>query len=96
MKKILISLGLLLSTLSAKAQYIEEMGSLESLYEIRARAVLNTILRPTDYTLVVSVELDRDEKKLKEFHDESGVQFLPGMPIDGRHSGCSAGCEQIA
>ncbi|MFM6927730.1 MAG: hypothetical protein ACKOX6_04660 [Bdellovibrio sp.] len=83
MKKTLIVLGLVFSTLSVKAQYIEEMGSLESLYEIRARAVLNTILRPTDYTLVVSVELDRDEKKLKEFHDEAEVQYLPGMPMMG-------------
>ncbi|MFV8257778.1 FliG C-terminal domain-containing protein [Bdellovibrio bacteriovorus] len=65
------------------AQYIEEIGSLETVYEARARSVLNTILRPTDYTLVVAIEMDRDEKKLKEFHDEMDVQYLPGMPLMG-------------
>lgn len=64
-------------------QYIEEIGSLETVYEARARSVLNTILRPTDYTLVVAIEMDRDEKKLKEFHDEMDVQYLPGMPLMG-------------
>lgn len=67
----------------AQAQYIEEIGSLETLFETRARSVLNTILRPTDYTLVVSVELDRDEQKLKEFRDDVDVQYLPGMPMMG-------------
>ncbi|MBO9666351.1 MAG: hypothetical protein J7501_06010 [Bdellovibrio sp.] len=83
MKNKLIVLVLLFSSIVAKAQYIEEMGSLESLYENRARTVLNTILRPTDYTLVVAVELDRDDKKLKEFHEESEIQYLPGMPMMG-------------
>ncbi|QDK46607.1 hypothetical protein DOM22_16295 [Bdellovibrio sp. ZAP7] len=83
MKHIILVLTLVLSSLVAKAQYIEEIGSLESLYEVRARSVLNTILRPTEYTLVVSVELDRDEKKLKEFHEEAELQYLPGMPMMG-------------
>jgi flagellar motor switch protein FliG len=83
MKHLIIVLSLLLSALVARAQYIEEIGSLESLYEVRARSVLNTILRPTEYTLVVSVELDRDEKKLKEFHEEAELQYLPGMPMMG-------------
>lgn len=74
--------ALLFSTLS-HAQYIEEIGSLETLYENRARSVLNTILRPTDYSLIVSVELDRDEQKLKEFRDDVEVQYLPGMPMMG-------------
>jgi hypothetical protein len=83
MKHLILVLSLLLSSVVAKAQYIEEIGSLESLYEVRARSVLNTILRPTEYTLVVSVELDRDEKKLKEFHQEAELQYLPGMPMMG-------------
>lgn len=68
---------------SSVAQYIEEIGSLENLYESKARAVLNTILRPTDYTLVVAIEMDRDDKKLKEFHEDLEVQYLPGMPLMG-------------
>ncbi|WP_413575685.1 hypothetical protein ACLVWU_15140 [Bdellovibrio sp. HCB290] len=83
MKHLILALSFLLSSLVAKAQYIEEIGSLESLYEVRARSVLNTILRPTEYTLVVAVELDRDEKKLKEFHQEAELQYLPGMPMMG-------------
>ncbi len=83
MKHLVLVLSILLTSMLAKAQYIEEIGSLESLYEVRARSVLNTILRPTEYTLVVSVELDRDEKKLKEFHDEAELQYLPGMPMMG-------------
>ncbi|QLY24800.1 hypothetical protein [Bdellovibrio sp. KM01] len=83
MKHVFLVLALVLSSLVVKAQYIEEIGSLESLYEVRARSVLNTILRPTEYTLVVSVELDRDEKKLKEFHEEAELQYLPGMPMMG-------------
>lgn len=78
--------ALLLSLMFSQAsfaQYIEEIGSLETVYEARARSVLNTILRPTDYTLVVAIEMDRDEKKLKEFHDEMDVQYLPGMPLMG-------------
>ncbi|XGC81093.1 FliG C-terminal domain-containing protein [Bdellovibrio bacteriovorus] len=80
---IFILVACLLSPFLAQAQYLEEMGSLENLYETRARSVLNTILRPTDYTLVVAIDLDRDDKKLKEFQDEVEVQYLPGMPLMG-------------
>ncbi|WP_374076980.1 FliG C-terminal domain-containing protein [Bdellovibrio bacteriovorus] len=82
-RNIFIALIFVLSPFLALAQYLEEIGSLETLYETRARAVLNTILRPTDYTLVIAVDLDRDEKKLKEFQDEVEVQYLPGMPMMG-------------
>lgn len=68
----------------APAQYIEEQGSLESIYENRARGVLNSILRPTDYSVVVSIELDRDEAKLKEFQDTLELNYLPGMPMMGQ------------
>ncbi|ASD65026.1 FliG C-terminal domain-containing protein [Bdellovibrio bacteriovorus] len=83
MKTFLTLLFLLVGPLGAQAQYIEEIGTLETIYETRARSVLNTILRPTDYTLVVSVELDRDDKKLKEYQDEVEAQYLPGMPLMG-------------
>lgn len=80
---IFLILGLMLSPLWATAQYLEEIGSLENVYDARARAVLNTFLRPTDYTVVIAIDLDRDEKKLKEFQDEVEVQYLPGMPMMG-------------
>ncbi|WP_374000538.1 FliG C-terminal domain-containing protein [Bdellovibrio bacteriovorus] len=83
MKRWSVLFALLMFSQISWAQYIEEMGSLENVYEARARSVLNTILRPTDYTLVVAIELDHDEKKLKEFHDEMDVQYLPGMPLMG-------------
>nr|BFD60551.1 hypothetical protein CKG001_26580 [Bdellovibrio sp. CKG001]BFD63966.1 hypothetical protein BdHM001_26470 [Bdellovibrio sp. HM001]BFD68156.1 hypothetical protein HAGR004_31780 [Bdellovibrio sp. HAGR004] len=83
MKRWSVLFALLMFSQASWAQYIEEMGSLENVYEARARSVLNTILRPTDYTLVVAIELDHDEKKLKEFHDEMDVQYLPGMPLMG-------------
>lgn len=82
-KNIFVILAFMMLPFMAQAQYLEEMGSLENLYETRARTVLNTILRPTDYTLIVAIDLDRDEKKLKEFQDEVEVQYLPGMPLMG-------------
>ncbi|MEK2687536.1 hypothetical protein [Bdellovibrio sp. GT3] len=83
MRHVILVLSVVLASWGAQAQYIEEIGSLENLYEIRARSVLNTILRPTEYTVVVSVDLDRDEQKLKEFHKEAELQYLPGMPMMG-------------
>jgi flagellar motor switch protein FliG len=82
-KLFFISILFLICLHDSKAQYIEEIGSLENIYESKARAVLNTILRPTDYTIVVAIEMDRDEKKLQEFHQDLEVQYLPGMPLMG-------------
>lgn len=68
---------------SAHAEYLEETGTLESIYENRARHALNTILKPQDYSLVISAEINRDEKKLDEYNKEQELLNLPGMPMPG-------------
>lgn len=65
----------------ASAQFLEETGTLESLYESRARGVLNSFLRPHEYTVVVSAELNRDDSKLEEYREKMELQYLPGLPI---------------
>lgn len=65
---------------SAFAQFREEIGSLEAKYESRARAVLNTVLKPYEYSLVVAVDIDRDETRLKDLETEYEKNLLPGMP----------------
>jgi flagellar motor switch protein FliG len=62
-------------------QFVEEAGTLESLYESRARSVLNSFLRPHEYTIVVSADLDQDQKKLKDYQEKMELQFIPGLPI---------------
>lgn len=62
------------------AQFREEIGSLEDKYESRARAVLNTVLKPYEYSLVVAVDIDRDEERLKNLEGEYEKNLLPGMP----------------
>ena len=65
---------------SASAQFREEVATLENMYESRARTVLNTVLRPHEYSLVVSAEIERDEAKLGKIKDEYERNYLPGMP----------------
>ncbi|NJL25144.1 MAG: hypothetical protein HC902_08185 [Calothrix sp. SM1_5_4] len=65
----------------APAQFVEEIGTLESIYEARARAVLNSFLRPHEYTVVISAEIERDQKKLEEYREKMEMQFVPGLPI---------------
>jgi flagellar motor switch protein FliG len=62
------------------AQFREEIASLEDKYESRARAVLNTVLKPYEYSLVVAVDIDRDEERLKNLEGEYEKNLLPGMP----------------
>ncbi len=77
----LLTMMISLSSPLASAQFLEEAVTLESLYESRARAVLNTLLRPNEYSLVVSADLDRDEKRLEAFREDLETQFLPGLPF---------------
>ncbi len=63
------------------SQYVEEQSTLESLYETRARSVLNTLFRPHDYTVVISAEMEKDAKKLKDYQDQIELQYLPGLPM---------------
>lgn len=65
----------------ALAQYIEEIATLESIYETRARSVLNTVLRPSEYTVVVSAQIDRDEDRLKQYREQLELATLPGLPM---------------
>lgn len=80
----LISLvGLFSISLYSVAQtgYMEEVATLESLYESRARSILNTFLRPSEYTVVVSADMRADKDKIKAYREEVELQYLPGMPI---------------
>lgn len=67
----------------AQSSYSEETGALESIYESRARAALNTMLRPQEYTLVISAELEKDERKMKEYQERLEMENLPGLPMPG-------------
>jgi hypothetical protein len=80
-KKFLIFLVSVLVVSTTRAQFVEEVGTLESLYESRARAVLNSFLRPHEYTIVISADIDRDQKKLDEYREKMELQYIPGLPI---------------
>lgn len=71
---------MVLSPVKLKAQYREEIGTLESMYEVRAKTLLNTVLRPHEYSLVISMDIDRDEERLGKLQAEIDNDFLPGMP----------------
>lgn len=67
----------------AQSSYSEETGTLESIYESRARAALNTLLRPEEYTLIISAELEKDEFKLQAYREKLELEYLPGLPVPG-------------
>ena len=79
---VLLVTMLLTSTTWAQTQFVEEVASLEGIYEARARAVLNTFLRPHDYTIVVSAEIQADEEQIDDIRADMEMRFLPGMPIE--------------
>lgn len=84
MKILSVSLFFMISLLISQvsqAQFVEEQGTLESIYETRARGVLNSLLRPNQYSIVVSAELNKDQKKLEEYHEDMEMFFVPGMPL---------------
>lgn len=84
MKLLAICLFMMISILFTpvlKAQFVEEQGTLESIYESKARGVLNSLLRPNQYSIVVSAELNRDQKKLDEYREDMEMFFVPGMPL---------------
>ncbi len=70
----------------AQASYSEETGTLESIYETKARSVLNTLLRPQEYTLIISAELEKDDAKLKAYREKLELEYLPGLPVPGDDS----------
>ncbi|RME18448.1 MAG: hypothetical protein D6797_00415 [Bdellovibrio sp.] len=65
----------------AQSNYLEETVALESIYEMRARSVLNTFLRPHEYSVVVSAEIQQDPEKLKKYREDLDLRYLPGMPV---------------
>lgn len=79
-KIIVTAISILFVGINTQAQYREEIGQLETMYEARARTVLNTVLRPFEYSLVVAVDIDRDEERLEKLQAEIENDFLPGMP----------------
>jgi hypothetical protein len=66
--------------LQANAQYREESGALEQIYESKIRAVLNTVMRPIEYSIVVAVDINNDPKRIGELEAEVDKMNLPGIP----------------
>ncbi|HRO66806.1 MAG TPA: hypothetical protein PL182_04515 [Pseudobdellovibrionaceae bacterium] len=77
---LLVGLSLALISTPTHAQYREETGALEQIYESRARAALNTLLRPEEYSIVVAAEIERDQKRLLALEEDMDKMFLPGVP----------------
>ncbi len=75
--------ALSLCGMPAQSQVLEEAVTLESIYESRARSFLNSLVRPGEYSVAVSAELDRNKKKLDEYREDLDLRFLPGLPLPG-------------
>lgn len=75
-----VACSFLLPSLPASAQYREESGALEQIYEARVRSALNTIMRPNEYSVVISVDIDQDPKRLQAIEDDLENMSLPGVP----------------
>jgi len=65
-------------------EFVSEQATLESIYESKARAVLNTILRPKDYSILISARMNEDEEELRQFREDLEMRFLPGLPIEAQ------------
>lgn len=59
----------------------EETTTLENLYQEKVRSILNNLMAPEDYTLVISATIRNDDTKLKEYSAAAERKFLPGLPI---------------
>jgi flagellar motor switch protein FliG len=60
----------------------EESTSLENLYQEKVRNILDNLIAPEDYTLVISATIKNDDRKLKEYSDTIERKFMPGLPIN--------------
>ncbi len=80
------ALWIMASVSFAQSQYVEEIATLEGVYENRARSVLNTFLRPNEYTVIVSAQMNQDKIKLDEYREDLEMLFIPGLPIPGDSS----------
>jgi len=70
---------LVLSFAQDAAGFREETSTLENLYQEKVRTILNNLMAPEDYTLVISATLKNDDEKLKEYNDAVEKKFLPGL-----------------
>ena len=59
----------------------EETTTLENLYQEKVRSILNNLMAPEDYTLVISATIRNDDTKLKEYSAAAERKFLPGLPM---------------
>jgi flagellar motor switch protein FliG len=76
---ILVQATMVLSFAQESAGLREEATTLENLYQEKVRTVLNNLMTPEDYTLVISATLKNDEEKLKQYNDAVEKKFLPGL-----------------
>jgi len=60
----------------------EESTELDNLYQQKVTSILNNLMNPSDYTLVISTTLKNDEQKLKELREEREKRFLPGLNMN--------------
>ncbi|NDG84120.1 MAG: hypothetical protein EBX52_03665, partial [Proteobacteria bacterium] len=67
---------------SGPAVVREETTILENLYQEKVRTILNNLMNPEDYTLVISATMKNDDKKLRDYGDLVEKKFLPGLPIN--------------
>jgi|GEM_PF-4484014 len=89
------ALVLLISSFAHAQSYMEEIATLESVYETRARSALNTLLRPDEYSIVVSAEISRDPGKIQKYRDEIDANSLPGMPHADPEAGLLIGGNEL-
>ncbi|MCC7442397.1 MAG: hypothetical protein IT285_12240 [Bdellovibrionales bacterium] len=79
--KFLMLLAAFAASAQALANFREEVAALESIYERNARNVLNEIMRPDQYNVIVSAQIRNDEEILEQYRKEADVGFLPGLIV---------------
>jgi flagellar motor switch protein FliG len=63
----------------AQSTYREESGVLEQIYESRVRSALNNVFRPNEYSVVISVDINQDQKALDALETQMDNMNLPGV-----------------
>lgn len=62
-------------------QLRQESATLENLYQDKVHNILDNLMNPEDYTLVISATIRNDESRLKEYNEALEKKFLPGLII---------------
>jgi flagellar motor switch protein FliG/cbb3-type cytochrome oxidase subunit 3 len=78
----LVQATMILSFAQDTAGLRAESSTLENMYQEKVHNILDNLMTPEDYTLVISATLKNDEGKLKEYNDAVDKKFLPGLPIN--------------